>query len=126
MFISENQSFSPYYGAAPAPDACAALAPSEAGTASAGEIPAFGEDLILMNPDFKNYDSYFRSSDTLREFPEADGLYSVKDGVIYLSARYLGLPSEEDGSKDILFYDGHKVGTASFTDLAIFCGRKWN
>lgn len=97
-----------------------AAASSESGTASAGEIPAFGEDLILMNPDFKNYDSYFRESGKLREFPDADGLYSVKDGAIYLSARYLGLPSEEDGSKDILFYDGHKVGAHKYTDLAIF------
>ena len=95
-------------------------ASSESGTASAGEIPAFGEDLILMSYKFTNYDSYFRSCDTLREFPEADGLYSVKDGAIYLSARYLGLPYEDDGSKDILFYDGHKVGAHKYTDLAIF------
>ena len=74
-----------------------------------------------MSPDYKNYDSYFsRTSGMLREFPGAVALYSVRDGAIYLSARYLGLPYEDDGSKDILFYDGHKVGAASFTDLAIF------
>lgn len=88
---------------------------------SDGEIPAFGEDLILMASDFENYDSYFEGAHNLREFPYADGLYTLKDGAIYLDAFYLNL-TNADGTKadDLLFYDGHKIGACNFTDSVIY------
>lgn len=88
---------------------------------SAGEIPAFGEDLILMASYFDDYKSYFNMPHHLREFPYAVGLYTLKDGAIYLDASYLNLTTANgETADDILFYNGHKIGTCKFTDMVIY------
>ena len=70
-----------------------------------------------------NYETYFTKVHEIAEFPDADGKYTLRDGVIYLDGFYMGWsddPAERTVLDDVPFYDDCDVALFRPTNSYIY------